>query len=102
MMATDGTNVTISKNGVAALPEAGRGMQPLRWFLPIAFGLAWPLFMLPIAFGPPGVPARQAGTTIAWAAAMWAPGIAALVATRVGAHEPLSTLRLGRLGPGSV
>jgi len=73
--------------------------KPLIWFLIIAFGLAWPLFLLPIAFGPPGTPARQYSSLISWALAMWAPGIGALIATRYAAGEKLRTLNLGRLGP---
>jgi membrane protease YdiL (CAAX protease family) len=68
----------------------------------IAFGLAWPLFVLPIAFGSPGATSRQAATMIAWAAAMWAPGIGAIVATRLVAGEPIRTLGLRRIGPRSV
>lgn len=68
-------------------------------YLLIAFGIAWPLFLLPILFGPPGAPARQVASLILWAAAMWAPGIAALVVTRFVAGRSLRALHLDRLGP---
>lgn len=69
------------------------------WFLLVAFGLAWPLFLLPLAFGPAGTQVRQMVTLVAWSAAMWAPGLAAIVATRFVAGQSLRTLRLDRLGP---
>lgn len=103
MAASDRLEPAFSVNGSAGLQAAARpGLRPVLWFLAIAFGLAWPLFVLPIVFGPPGAPSRQAATTIAWATAMWAPGIGALVATRLVAGEPIRTLRLGRIGPRSV
>jgi membrane protease YdiL (CAAX protease family) len=72
--------------------------KPLLWFLAIAFGLAWILFILPIRFGAPTAPLRQTLTLVFWSAAMWAPGLAAIVATRFAAGKPLATLNLGRLG----
>lgn len=73
--------------------------RALTVFLLIAFGVAWPLFLLPILFGPPASPARQVASLILWAAAMWAPGVAALIVTRFVAGHSLRTLHLDRLGP---
>ncbi len=70
----------------------------LAWYLVIAFALAWVLFVAPIPLGPPGSQPRQIATPAFWAAAMWAPGLAALVATRV-TGRPMSSLGLQRLGP---
>jgi len=72
--------------------------KPLIWFLIIAFGLAWILFLLPLAFGPPGSTTRQLATTVSWSLAMWAPGLGAIIATRWVAGERLGTLNLRRLG----
>jgi membrane protease YdiL (CAAX protease family) len=72
--------------------------KPLIWFLTIAFGLAWILFLLPLTFGPPGSIPRQIATTVSWSLAMWAPGLGAIIATRWVAGEKLGTLNLRRLG----
>jgi len=48
--------------------------KELFWFLIVAFGVSWPLFLLPLAFGPPDSRARQMVTLVAWTAAMWGPG----------------------------
>ncbi len=72
--------------------------KPLLWFLIIAFSLAWILFLLPMAFGDPGTMQRQTITLVCWSAAMWAPGVAALIVTRFVLRKPLKTLGLGRLG----
>ena len=69
------------------------------WFLHIAIGISWPLLLLPIAFGPPGSQVRQMASLVAWSAAMWGPGLAAVVATRFVAGQSLGTLNLRRLGP---
>lgn len=69
------------------------------WFLLISFGVAWPLFLLPLAFGPVGSQVRQMVALVTWSAAMWAPGLAAIVATRFIAGQSLHTLRLRHLGP---
>jgi len=50
------------------------------WFLLVAFGISWPLFLLPIAIGPPGSQMRQMVSLVAWSAAMWGPGLAAIAA----------------------
>jgi membrane protease YdiL (CAAX protease family) len=70
------------------------------WFLLVAFGISWPLFLLPMAFGPPGSNVRQmVASLVAWSMAMWGPGLAAIVATRFVAGQSLGTLNLRRLGP---
>lgn len=72
--------------------------KPLIWFLALAFGLAWILFLLPLAFRTAS-PATQQGVALAaWSAAMWAPGLAALFATRFIAGESIRTLGIARLG----
>lgn len=68
------------------------------WFVVIAFGLAWPLFLLPLGLGDPASLGRQTGTTFAWAAAMWAPGLAAILVTRFVDRQSLATLNLTHLG----
>lgn len=72
--------------------------KSLLWFLILAFSLAWILFLLPLAFGAPGSLQRQTMITICWAAAMWAPGVAALIVTRLVLKMPIRQLGLGRLG----
>ena len=69
------------------------------WFLLIAFGISWPLFLLPMAFGPLDSKVRQIVSLVAWGAAMWGPGLAAIVATRFVAGQNLGRLNLRRLGP---
>lgn len=72
--------------------------KSLTWFLIITFGLAWPLFLLPLAFGPLGSAAWQGVAAITWALAMWAPGVAAILVTRFINRQPVRSLNLGRLG----
>lgn len=73
--------------------------KPLIWFLSITFGLAWILFLIPLAFGQPGTPAHQMSAMLCWALAMWAPGLGAIIATRLIAQESMETLNVRRLGP---
>jgi CAAX protease family protein len=72
--------------------------KPLLVFLGLAFGISWPLFLVPLAFRSAAPEVRQEVTVVAWALAMWGPGIGALIATRYAARESLRTLNLGRLG----
>ena len=72
--------------------------KSLIWFLIITFSLAWVLFILPVFFGPAGSPVRQQVTIVAWAAAMWAPGLAAILVTRLVDRQPLRVLNLRHLG----
>lgn len=67
-------------------------------FLLIAFAIAWVLFLLPLAFGAPETKSRQTVALVSWSIAMWAPGIAALIATRVVDKRPFKQLNLLRLG----
>ena len=67
-------------------------------FLLIAFSVAWVLFVLPLAFGSVDALTRQYITLVCWSAAMWAPGLAAILTNRLVDHEPVSKLHLGRLG----
>ena len=68
------------------------------WFVVIAFSLAWVLFLLPLGAGDPTSLSRQTVTMFAWAAAMWAPGLAAILVTRFVDRESLATLNLTHLG----
>ena len=72
--------------------------KPLRVFLLIAFGISWPLFVLPLAFRGAAPNVQQTVALVAWSLAMWGPGLGALIATRYAAGESLRTLNLGRLG----
>ena len=72
--------------------------KPLRIFLLIAFSLAWTLFLVPLAFKNADPQNRQIATTIFFALGMWAPGIAAIVATKKS-DGSLANLNLKKLGP---
>jgi len=72
--------------------------KPIFWFLMISFTLSWILFLLPLASGAPGTGTRQTATLVCWTAAMWAPGIAAMLVTRFVLKRPLRILGIGRLG----
>ncbi len=72
--------------------------KPLIWFLAIAFLISWPLFLLPLAFRNAGAIVQQTVATTAWALAMWAPGIAAIVATVFVAKQGFRALNLNRFG----
>jgi len=72
--------------------------KSLIWFITVSFSLAWILFVLPKFVGGTN-PITKAGiTSIFWAAAMWAPGIAAIITTHFVDRQPLSALNLKRLG----
>ena len=72
--------------------------KPLIWFLAVAFGLAWILFVLPLAFRQGNSVTAQLSYTVFWSLAMWAPGLGAILATRYAAGESLRTLNLRHLG----
>jgi len=72
--------------------------KPLLVFLLIAFGISWPLFVLPLAFRGAAPNVQQTVVLVAWSLAMWGPGLGALIATRYAAGESLRSLNLGRLG----
>ncbi len=67
-------------------------------FILIAFALAWTLFLLPLLVGAPGSSLRQTVSLVCWSAAMWAPGLAAILTTLLVEKQPLATLNLRRLG----
>ncbi len=69
------------------------------WYLGIAFAISWALFLAPLAFEGESLDAKQGIATAFFALAMWGPGIAALVTTKVVAGQPLRSLGLNRLGP---
>ena len=67
------------------------------WFIILAFGISWTLFLIPLAFK--GDPAVYAQTYfICVALGMFGPGIAAILTTLFVAKEPFATLRLNKLG----
>jgi membrane protease YdiL (CAAX protease family) len=72
--------------------------KPLIVFLLIAFGVSWPLFVLPLAFRGAATETLQVIALVAWSLAMWGPGLGALIATRFAAKKSLRSLNLGRLG----
>ncbi len=73
--------------------------KSLTWFLIITFLISWPLFVVPLAFGDMDATSKQLATQGLWAAAMWGPGIAAIITTLFIAKKPFSSLRLNTLGP---
>ena len=72
--------------------------KPLTTFLILVFLISWPLFLVPLAFKNADAQIRQMITTIAFALAMWGPGIAAIVATLTSGGS-FRDLNLRRLGP---
>ena len=73
--------------------------KSLLTFLLIAFVMAWILFSLPMAFkNTPEI--YSTAMLVCFMAAMWAPGIGAIIATRFVEKQPvIQTLRLNTLGP---
>jgi membrane protease YdiL (CAAX protease family) len=69
-------------------------------FLLITFGLAWTLFCIPLAFkSDPQSTTYLAVWQVCFMAAMWAPGLGAIFATRLVEKQPvIKTLRLNTLG----
>jgi uncharacterized protein len=70
-------------------------------FLTITFLISWPLFLAPLAFSEMEATTKSLVTQGFWAAAMWAPGIAAILTTLFIARKPFHSLRLNTLGPKS-
>ena len=70
-------------------------------FLLITFGLAWTLFCIPLVFkSDPQSTTYLVVWQVCFMAAMWAPGLGAIVATRLVEKQPvIKTLRLNTLGP---
>jgi membrane protease YdiL (CAAX protease family) len=73
--------------------------KPIVKFLVIAFAISWTLFLLPLAFTGLGDQVLGSIRLIAWAVAMWGPGVAALLVTILVEKKPIRTLRLNVLGP---
>lgn len=72
--------------------------KSLTVFLIITFSVAWILFVLPLAFGQMEATTQQYIRLVSWSAAMWAPGLAAILTNRLVDREPPGRLHLGRLG----
>ena len=72
--------------------------KALRTFLVITFSLAWVLFLVPLAFKNADPQIHQIVITVFFALAMWAPGIAAIVATKKS-DGSLAALNIKTLGP---
>lgn len=68
------------------------------WFLVIAFGFSWVMFLLPLAFSAAGEQTVNMVRGVTWILAMWGPGLAALVVTLFIVKEPFGTLRLNKFG----
>ena len=73
--------------------------KPLIWFLVLAFGISWPLFLATLLFRDMEPAVRQLAITGFWALGMWGPGVAAIIATLVIGRQPFKSLRLNTLGP---
>ena len=71
--------------------------KALTIFLALTFLISWPLFLVPLAFKNADPQIHQIVTTVAFALAMWGPGIAAIVATKKSGGS-FSDLNLKRLG----
>ena len=71
--------------------------KALTIFLILTFLISWPLFLVPLAFKNADAQTHQIITTVAFALAMWGPGIAAIVAT-LKSGGSFSDLNLKRLG----
>ncbi|MCF6277395.1 MAG: hypothetical protein L3J16_01415 [Anaerolineales bacterium] len=72
--------------------------KPLTAFLVLAFLISWSLFLVPLVFKGADTQTHQMITTVAFALAMWGPGIAAIVVTLASGGK-FSDLGLKRLGP---
>ncbi len=72
--------------------------KSILWFLGIAFGFSWVMFLLPLAFSAAGEQTVNMVRGVAWILAMWGPGLAALIVTLFIVKEPFGTLRLNRFG----
>lgn len=72
--------------------------KPLITFIILVFLISWPLFLVPLAFKNADAGTRQIITIVAFALAMWVPGIAAIIATLTSGGS-FRDLNLRRLGP---
>jgi hypothetical protein len=57
---------------------------PVTLFLVVAFIPAWILFLLPVFLRMAGFEDTSTAALVAWSAAMWMPGLGAIIATRLG------------------
>lgn len=73
--------------------------KSLLWFLSLTVLLSWPLFLLPLAFEALEPATKSLVPQGLWAAAMWAPGISAILVTVGIERKPFHSLRLNTLGP---
>lgn len=73
--------------------------KSLTWFLIIAFLISWSLFLIPLLLNEMAPLEKRLAIQGLWAAAMWGPGVAALITTLWIARRPLKSLRLNTLGP---
>ena len=83
-------------NNVEKAKEIFKG--PVILFLSVSFIPAWILFLLPVILRTAGIEGMETVTLVAWSAAMWMPGLGAIIATLLGEKEELKTLGLRRLG----
>ncbi len=72
--------------------------KSLKTFLILAFSVSWVLFLVPLAFKDADPQLHQIMLTVFFALAMWAPGIAAIIATKK-ADGSLAALNIKTLGP---
>lgn len=79
-----------------------RQRKSLYWFIFLAFGLAWVLFLLPLFFNHLDTASLQTVRLVAWSVAMWAPGLAAILVNQLVDRRSFSELNLTRLGSKSV
>jgi len=71
---------------------------PVVLFLAVAFIPAWILFLTPVFLRMAGIEDTTTAALAAWSAAMWMPGLGAIIATRLVEKKELKTLGLGKLG----
>jgi hypothetical protein len=72
--------------------------KSLTIFLILVFLISWPLLLMPLAFNRADEQIHQMVTNVAFALAMWGPGIAAIIAT-LSSGSSIRNLNLKRLGP---
>ena len=73
--------------------------KSLACFFGITFLISWLLFLAPPLFGDMEQANIQLMTQGVWAAAMWGPGIAAIITTVFVEKQPFKGLWLNTLGP---
>ncbi len=83
-------------NFVEKMRDIFRG--PVSLFLVVAFIPAWILFLLPVFLRMAGIEDTTTAALVGWSAAMWMPGLGAIIATRLGEKKELKTLGLRKLG----